>query len=279
MAEHVELSLGYLRRHPESAAVVLEKLSNDTAAAYLAGVPPALAAPVLSAMLPFRAARCLQSAGESFARGVLPDMTAAAATAVLRRLPAREADALVAALPARVAFRLRLLLRYPVTTVGAWMEPSTVVLPADSTVGEAWTLLRREGEALDRRLYLLDREQLLLGEVDSGELLRATDEMPLERLVRPVRSALSARADLSGIIDQPAWREQDPRPVVARDGRFLGTARYAVLRHAETTRYTRQPRSILAETLMDPMDTYWAGLSRLIEAPFPRRYRRPSDKE
>lgn len=279
MAEHVELSLGYLRRHPESAAAVLEKLSHDTVAAYLADVPPALAAPVLSAMLPFHAARCLQSAGESFARGVLPDMTAAAATAILRRLPGKERDALVAGLPAKVAFRLRLLLRYPVTTVGAWMEPVVAVLPSGFTVGEAWTLLRREAEALDRRLYLVDREQQLLGEVDSGDLLRATDEMPVERLSRPVRSPLNARADLSGVIEQAAWRDLDPRPVVARDGRFLGTARYAVLCHAETTRYARQPRSMLAETLMDLMDTYWAGLSRLIEAPFPRADRSPSDKE
>jgi hypothetical protein len=45
-------------------------------------------------------------------------------------------------------------------------------------------------------------------------------------------------------------------------------ARYAVLRHAETTAFAGRPASAFGDTLMELMETYWTGLSRLVEGPF-----------
>lgn len=279
MAAAADLTLSFLRRHPESAAGVLETLDADTAAAFLQGVPPRLAAPVLAAMLPFYTARCLELTGEDFAAGLLPEMPAAAAAAILRRLPPALTDKLLARLPARAVFRLRLLLRYPATAVGAWMEPDVPVLPAGVTVCDAWERLREEAGALDRFLYVVDREQRLQGRVASAELLRADNDMPIERLTVTAPHALAARGDLTAAIEQSAWRECDPLPVLARDGRFLGVAHYAMLRHAETAALDGRQGSVLGDTLMELMEAYWTGLARLIEGPFSLLPRSGSRKE
>lgn len=282
MAEPVELTLSFLRRHPESAAEVIETLEADTAAAFLRDVPPRLAAPVIAAMLPFYAGRCLELAGEDFAASLLPAMPATAAAAVLRRMPVPLADGLLARIPARSAFGLRLLLRYPATTVGAWMEPGVTVLPAGVTVCDAWDRLRRESGALDRFLYVVDREQRLTGRVASIELLRADNDMLIDRLTVTAPSTLSARADLTAVVDDTLWRECDPLPVLAGDGRFLGVAHYAILRQGEAALLHGRPGSAFGDTLMELMEAYWTGLSRLIEGPFsllPQSRRSGSGKE
>lgn len=267
MAEPVELTFSFLRRHPESAAEVLETLDAETAAAFLRDVPPRLAAPVVAAMLPFYAGRCLDLAGEDFAVALLPAMPTAAAAAVLRRLPVALTDTLLERLPARPAFRLRLLLRYPATAVGAWMEPGVAVLPVGATVCDAWDRLRREAEALDRFLYVVDREQRLVGRVAAAELLRADSDMLIDRLTAPVAASLAARADLAAVIEDPVWAENGPLPVLSRDGRLLGVAHHAVL-HRAAAAPAGHPGSPFGDTLMELMEAYWSGLSRLIEGPF-----------
>lgn len=268
MADPAELTLSFLRRHPESAAEVLETLDTETAAAFLREVPPRLAAPVLAAMLPFYAGRCLELAGEDFAAGLLPAMPATAAAAVLRRLSPALTEKLLERVPARTAFRLRLPLRYPATAVGAWMEPGVPALPAGITVCDAWERLREEAETLDRFLYVVDREQRLQGRVAGVELLRADNDMRIDRLTVTVSDTLSARDDLATVLERAAWRDCDPLPVLSRDRQFLGVAHYAVLRHAEATAFAGRHASPFGDTLMELMETYWTGLSRLIEAPF-----------
>lgn len=279
MSEQPELTLSFLRRHPEAAAEVLETLEADTAAAFLREVPPRLAAPVMAAMLPFYAARCLERLDEDFGVGLFPAMPAAAAAAVLRRLPLPQTERLLERFPARTAFRLRLLLRYPATTVGAWMEPGVPALPTGITVCDAWERLRGEAEALDRFLYVVDREQRPQGRVATAELLRADNDMPIERLTTAIPHTLTARGDLAAVAEHAAWRECDPLPVLSRDGRFLGVAHYAVLRHAETTAFDGRHGTAFGETLMQLMEAYWTGLSRLIEGPFSLLPRPGSGKE
>lgn len=267
MSERIDLSLGFLRRRPASAAAVLERLPPEEVASYLQQVPSSLAAPVVSAMLPFHSARCLMAAGEPCAIALLSSMPGASAAAVLRRMPHALADALIERLPPRSAFRLRLVLRYPQTTVGAWMESGVLTLPVEASVHDAWRLLRQDGEDLERFVYVVDREKHLLGHVTSAALLTASDDMMIERLIDEV-TPLKARGDLPLALARRDWPEVDPLPVVARDGVFLGIARYAELQFAQERELGSRPQSVLAETLVDLMETYWSGLARLVEAPF-----------
>lgn len=267
MSENALLSLSFLRRHPASAAAALEDMASETSAAYLSEVPLWLLAPVASAMRPNYAAQCLEHAGEDFASMLLPTLSPASAAGILRQLPEKTCTALLERIPATFAFNVKLLLRYPVSTVGAWMEPDVSVLLSGDTVSQALSRLGLESGSVDRFLYLLDRQQQLLGRISLAELLRASANMQLDNLCEPVPFVLKGRSDLQKSIANPAqWRQNDPAPVVARDQRFLGIVRYATLQDvASTADIENKYDPVFSDTLLELLESYWSGLSRLID--------------
>ena len=268
MTESSDLTLPFLRRHPPDAAQVLETLPLDEAVAYLQDVPLKLAAPVVAAMLPFYAALCLARLDAETAAALLAGMPPTSAASVLRRMPRQTREAMIASLPVRAGLGLKLLLRYPTTTVGAWMEPAVPRLPSGIPVSDAWDRLRTEAETLDRFVYVVDREQTLVGRIATADLLRANDAMLIDRLLTANPPALAARADLAHALQQTHWREHDPLPVISREGRFLGAARFAVLLSAHGEPSEGPPGKVFRGTLMELMETYWIGLSRLLEGAF-----------
>ncbi len=269
MAEPSDLTLPFLRRHPPDAARVLETLPPEEATAYLQDVPVKLAAPVVAAMLPFYAALCLARLAADTATALLGRVPATSAAAVLRRMPQAPREALMASLPARTALGLRLLLRYPANTVGAWMEPAVPCLPAGILVHDAWSRLLREAETLDRFVHVVDREQALVGRIATADLLRANEAMLIDRLLMAnAPPALAARTDLAHALRQPHWPESDPLPVISHERRFLGVARFATLVEAQNEPFEGQPTTVFRGTLMELMETYWMGLSRLLEGAF-----------
>ncbi len=268
MADAAGLTFSFLRKHPRSAARVLEELPAESAVGYLLRVPPRLSAPVLARMMPASAARFLSHAGELYTLSVLPFMPATAGAAILRRLALPTTDRLLQQLPARQAFNLRLLLRYPANSVGAWMDPEIMVLPQDIDCGQAWQRIRDEEGPLDRYFYLIDQDQYLKGRVAGIDLLRADPEMPLERLSVAVSVTLQARGSLDKALHHDGWLSHDPMPVVSRDLRLLGVARHAMLLHAVEQGQAQQPDTVFTDTLLELVETYWQGISRLVEGPF-----------
>ncbi len=273
MAETSRLTLGFLRRQPQSAANVLEDLPCESAASFLLDVPPRVAAPVIMCMSPCPAGLCLQAAGRDYMLAVLPLMPASSCAAILRRLPVIDSETLLAALPAQKTFHLRLLLRYPANAVGAWMDPDVPVLKSGIKVGTARKRLLAEHGTLDRFLYTVGAGQAFTGRVSTLELLQADGNMLLDRLIVEAPFILRARSSIGSLLDDSRWRDMDPLPVLSSDGRFLGIARFANLYHGVSALQEGLERSVFTEALIELMESCWTGFARLAESPFQRRPR------
>lgn len=260
----IELALGLLRTHPETAAAVLETLPAGSAAALLDDVPPRIAAPVVARMLPSPASRCLLRIATDRAAAIINDMPAAGAAQLLRAWPAERRDPLLTALPNRTSILIRLLLGFPGTSVGAWMDPEPPLLPDDASAGAALDRLRAEARDVERVVFVVDREQQLRGRVRTAELLRADPAAPLHSLIETAAVTLQARGDLLGYRDDPGWIPGDPLPVLARDGRVIG-----VLSHSNMVRGLAAARpageGVLGDPAMNLADGYWLGLAALVE--------------
>ena len=258
----IGLTLGLLRAHPATAAAVLETLSAESAAAFLQDVPPRLSAPVAGRMLPTPASRCLLRMPPAAAAAIVRDMPPAAAAPLLRAWPLQSLDPLLAALPNRSSVVLRLLLGFPATSVGAWMDPEPPLLPEECDAGAALDQLRKDARDLERVAFVVDRERMLRGRVRTAELLRARPAERLKSLLEPAAVTLPARGDLLGYRDDPGWDAGDPLPVVARDGRVIG-----VLRHSDLVRglAAAHPTGVLSDPALNLADSYWLGLARLME--------------
>jgi Mg/Co/Ni transporter MgtE len=265
VAEGLQLALGLLREHPGTAAAVLETLATPSAAALLQDAPPQLGAAVAARMLPSPASRCLLRMAPDAAAAIVGAMPPAAAAPLLRAWPLQRRDPLLAMLPNRVAIAIRLLLGFPGTSVGAWMDPEPPLLPIDCDAHAALERLRAEAADLDRVAFVVDREQQLRGRVRTAELLRAAPDTPLRALLEPAATSLQARGDLLGYREEPAWNDGDPLPVIARDGRVIGMLRHTDLTRGLAAAHPAAGRGLLGDPALNLADGYWLGVARLVE--------------
>ncbi|MFZ2541652.1 MAG: CBS domain-containing protein [Gallionella sp.] len=266
MASSKELTYAFLETHPADAARVLEHLAAAEAGALLKSVPLRLASPVLRQMLPLSGARCLEQMEDTEIAGLLRGVGPQAGVALLRYFGAERKAQLLAQLPATLSIAYELLLGYTEGTVGAWMDPRALALPADMTAGESLERVRRADEALTADPFVIDRNQRLLGYVELADLLRADATTLLTRLVRPSPHRLPAQALLAGLRDHQGWREASTLSVVERGDRLVGVLTHAALQRALSLEQSTPTPNHAVDTLVGVASAYWFGVSALIQA-------------
>lgn len=265
MASTEELSYAYLDAHPAEAARVLERLTTTDCAAFFAATPTRLAVPVLRQMLPLIAARCLERLDDETASGLLRGVGPQAGAAMLRHVPEARRAPLLGQLATTAAIAFRLLLSYSADTVGGWMDPHALAVPAEATVREALEHVRRADAKTAGELYVLDNDQRLGGAVALPELLRADTDHRLGGIARPAPHALPARAPLTAVRNHRGWEEHRALPVVERGERFVGVLSHGVMMRA-LARDTGRQGTPAPEAFVGLARTYWRGVSGVIEA-------------
>ncbi|HEY3519228.1 MAG TPA: CBS domain-containing protein [Gammaproteobacteria bacterium] len=225
------LAAAYLRLHPESAARLLESMPAEQANAVLSAVDVATAAPVVGYMLPTCAAACVERQTSVDAALLLERLGSRESVAVLRHLPAELRDNVLSSIGPQWLMAFKLLLSYPINTVGAWIEPRVLTLPDDCTCGEARDRVARSEQAAQARIYVLDRARRLRGAVRGLALLQVSSRKKVVALLEPAE-ALWAREPLATAQEHSVWERHTEAPVVNREEEFIGVISYADLRKA-----------------------------------------------
>jgi magnesium transporter len=222
-----------LRRHPERAALVFERLGLDEAVRVLSRSPARDTAAVLQRMSPNRAAEALVALDSAGIAAVLEALPLDVASRLTRRLPPERAQQALAAVGDRLARALRSLIGFPEGSAGALMDPNVLALPDDLTAREAMDRVREMRESARYNVYIVNHEQRLVGVVNLRELLLARPRARLADLMVREPLCLDARADRSVVVAHPGWKEVHALPVVDEQGAYLGAIRYRTLRHLE----------------------------------------------
>jgi len=256
------LSQAFLESHPRDAALILERLPGEEAAAFLEKTPPQLVARVFQQMAQLVAAGCLERLAPARAAAVLTALPLNAAAGLLRRLEAEVRDQTLVHAPAEFSISLRHLLQYPEGTAGALMESRVLALPGDLRVSEARVRVRRALHSLLYYVYVVDRDQRLIGVLNLRELMLASPKAMLSSAMRPHVVRLSVRADLTSILTHPGWREFHILPVVDDSGSFVGVIRHETLRRLEDTAGT--PASQAISTMLSLGELCWIGLTGML---------------
>lgn len=248
------LTYEYLRTHPEDAARVLEKLSVDAVAELMAKLPARLAAPVMGAMLPYAAGRCLARLPEATAGALINQSRATRASAMLRPLSEAQVNAIFAHVSQTHAARIRRLRSFPDDTVGAWVDSDVAALSAQHTVAEAHEQLRAHADLHLHQLYIVDERRRLLGVTSLGALLRAEPERSLAALSRPTPHTVSSRMSLQAARRHRGWANLCALPVVDPNGEFVGELRLGALQYVR--RHGQAPDY---ETILPALETLTGG--------------------
>lgn len=226
------LAEALLLRHPMRAAVALEQLGIAPAIEFLSGISREQLARVAPLLSPQFAAEVLGALPIETVAGMLAILPRDGAARLARGLGERR-EAVIALLPDESRASLGVLLRYPPDTAGGLMDPTVLSLPDDLSAGEALARVRELSENARYNLYIVDRQQRLVGVLNLRELLLADPETRLAALMVERPHALPATAGQASIVTHPGWREAHALPVVDEAGRYLGAIRYRTLRMLE----------------------------------------------
>lgn len=265
MAGTEDLSYAFIESHPVDAARVLERIAPQNVAALLADMPARLAAPVVRSMLPLHAARCLESMDDHSVPGLLRAMGPQSGVAVLHYMAESRRNDLLVQLPTAQSMAYRLLLGYPEDTVGAWMDPRVLAMPADTTADAALRRLREAGDEGNAGIFVLGNGQRLLGHVAPSDLLRAAAEMPLYKIMRKTGYTLPARATIRAVEEHAGWDDFQSLPVVEGDERFVGALNRGVLARAFLRNRPNPSTGGYGDMVANVAGSYWTGVASLIQ--------------
>jgi Mg/Co/Ni transporter MgtE len=265
MAGEEKLALAFLEKHPTAAARLLETMETEQAAGVLQAAPA-----------PIAAARCAEQLSVIVIAKLLEELPVLTGAALLRHFaePVRD-DVLRSVNPTRMA-ALRLLLRYPLGAVGAWMNPSVLTFSSDYSVREAAEMLE-QAEHAEPRIYVVDRNRAPFGAVSSLSLLRCARQGQLKSIAEPVET-IWARESVAAAQLREIWDAESEAPVVNRQGEFVGSVRFADLRRAQRNLLRSPPigssdESLgeLAELFLHGLDSAWTGLSDIVRPAQPKQ--------
>ncbi len=264
MSLHRNLALDLAERHPDEAAAVLEALPPEEAASFLAGLPAEVAAKVLRRTTAHPAAAVLALLDADHAAAIVERLAIGVVGPYLRRMDESDRDPILAALPKQRAISLRSLLRFPENTAGALMDPEVLALPEDLTVSDAIERVRSSAEHARYNLYVVDRDDTLVGVLNMRELMLARSDQTMRQIMHPDVIALSAETDWRTLVEHHGWQEVHALPVVDHGRTYLGAVRYKTLRRLEAQ--TLSPASERGATAEALGDLFQAGLTGVIEA-------------
>ena len=222
------LSQALLERHPTEAAALLDTFDGESAAAMLDDTPSGVAAEVLREMTPALAATCLSSMDPRAAGAIVALMPVDAVTMLLRRMSGVDVESLLEGLPAQQATQLRSVLEFPPRSAGAVMDPRVTTLTPNLSVAESLDRLRIFPTGADDELYVVDRDQRLLGVVPARVLVSTMPDATVRDIMRPARYQVSPRAGLDTVQTHPGWAEARTLPVVSEDKRLLGVIAFSM---------------------------------------------------
>ena len=265
MSKQLFLTLAYLEHAPQAAAQILQKFKVEEIVAFLESVPTRLSAPVINSMIPWGAARCLELLTPSKAAAILHSIPFHESTSLMRLVDSKEHQTILEELPVIFSKRLRNSLQYPLSQVGAWVDPTIPILSTDDTVQHALNFLQESASANHVFLESASNGQFI-GVISIKNLLRSDSTMRLSQLPINNIDPVSNRATIRSVSFDARWDNFLYLPVVGRRGAILGGLSRGALRNQEYQQVVSQDQysKTLFGYLLDALFTTSAGILKII---------------
>ena len=264
MADTIKLLANIADTHPHVLARYLEEHPPEAVSSLIGAVPTATSTKIFQAMLPYHAAKCLRHLPVKAAVTHLSDLETRLAATMLRHMAEDTRRQMLGHMPPQAAARIAILLRYSHSVVGAWIDPTILVLPANLKIMDAKTRIKADSYADYHRVYIVDSQHRPTGFIRMYHLLHADGGRQLQEYIDPLPAAVPANMSLDLALEHDRWRSTDYLPVVDHDGQLIGILRYADLRAATTKVQTRKTEADLSGTFMDLAESCYLGLADVL---------------
>ena len=221
------LSQAFLRNYPRDAARKLESMMPEDAIEILAAHPAAVRQRVWGLMMPAAAGAILLMAEDILALELLATLDAGPCASLLARLDESQRNHYLGLMHETLAYELRELLDYPPDSAGHLMDTRVLAFDTQLTVAEVMQQLKRHPAIARRRIFTLDGDLRLHGQVDLERLVAAEDKQTLAELSQSVKDYVFALDPKEDVADKLQKNNIEVLPVVDVHHRLLGVIRGA----------------------------------------------------
>jgi magnesium transporter len=205
-ARRLKLRISYerlARLHPADIADILEELSRDEQRSVIEALDHETAAQAISEIPTELQAQLLQSIPVEKAADIVDEMAPDEAADVLQELPPETSAKLLAGMEAEGAQEVKELLGFEEDTAGAMMTTHYIALEVSATVETVIEAMKEFEGSLEsiHSVYLIDKEEHLMGSVPLARILLAPARTPLRVLSREDIQSVPTEADAKEVID------------------------------------------------------------------------------
>ena len=211
-------------------------MSSQEAALVLGDLAPAVAAGLLHYLPSLSAALALEQLSAEEAAAILVATRPDIAVPILRATPSERRTAVVDLFPSRLQAVIANQLIYAEDTAGALMDPEVLTAFEQEQVCQVLARLQRNPEHALYYLYVVADNQRLVGVINMRELMGARPDVSLASVCTRHVASLAASATWQTVVGHPAWGSVHALPVVDQAGRFVGVIRYETARDLERRR-------------------------------------------
>lgn len=222
----------YLRNYPADAARTLDGMSDRRLRGQLGDVTADALVTSLELLAESRAVAVFRRLNQEQQHGVLESASPRLALALLATLDDAERAEVLNALPAAARKDLQRLQDFGEGTAGRLMDRPYDTIRSDMTIAEALEVLRRSGTRRTRSLYVVDRNNVLVGKVDMQSMAMADQSQRLGDMLETLEGSVLATAPRTEVVEQLEKYRVDSLPVVDVNGRLMGVVRYQRLMDA-----------------------------------------------
>lgn len=224
----LELALreAYLREQPADAAESLEAMSDRSLKKHLEGVRPEAIVTTLEMLADSRARAVFRQLDDVQQQGVLQEASPRMALILLAGMADKARAEMLDKLPPAIRKDLERLQEFDENSAGRLLDRPYDTIRNDMTVGEALKVLRDSGTRRARSMYVVDRENRLVGRADMQAIAMAYEDQPLANVLEDVESTVLPTAPRKEVVEQLEKHRIDSLPVVDVDGRLMGVVRY-----------------------------------------------------
>jgi magnesium transporter len=256
----------YVESHPLEAARAMETMPTRELAEVLADAGDD-AAPALRFMAPGPLAAVLSYMGGSEAGHLLSLMPLDDQMSVLPLIKPEPRDAMLRTLDEKDANLLSRLLSYPKQSAASLAEFDTFRITSDVDAGDALERSRRAEIPVRYYVYVIDRDNHLVGVVSLKQLMRAAPDTAVSEFMHRHPAHVAATDAPAEIAANHHWLHFPMLPVVDADGRLVGVILYETIQRLREERAYDPGWNDTRETLIGLSEVYWLGLSTILGSP------------
>jgi len=212
------------RLHPSELAEVISDLSKREAAAVIHQLDDETAADAFEHLETDVRKSLIDDIGTERAADIIEEMDFDDAADLLGELPEERQSELLAEMNERTAGELRELVKYPDDTAGGLMTTAYVWILPDRTTEATIHKLRDIAPKTEfvYYLYVLDRQEQLLGVVTLRDLLLELPTAPIDKIMNPTLVTVQPATPAHEVVAAIARYDLLAVPVVDDDGKMLG---------------------------------------------------------